>query len=196
MTPAYYEAVTGRPVKYNAVIANVAASAKEQEHEIANDWMEEEDVMTVSLISEQVEAIMDTLDSLNVITFVMIFCAGLLAVVVLYNLTNINIAERVREIATIKVLGFYSMETANYIYRENIVLTLVGAAAGLLMGSMLSDFIVESIQMNNVMFAKNVTPFSYLMGFVLTFAFSMLVNFMMYFKMNRISMVESLKSIE
>ena len=158
--------------------------------------MEEEDVMTVSLISEQVEAIMDTLDSLNVITFVMIFCAGLLAVVVLYNLTNINIAERVREIATIKVLGFYSMETANYIYRENIVLTLVGAAAGLLMGSMLSDFIVESIQMNNVMFAKNVTPFSYLMGFVLTFAFSMLVNFMMYFKMNRISMVESLKSIE
>ena len=196
MTPAYYEAITGRPVKYNAVIANVAASAKEQEHEIANDWMEEEDVMTVSLISEQVEAIMDTLDSLNVITFVMIFCAGLLAVVVLYNLTNINIAERVREIATIKVLGFYSMETANYIYRENIVLTLVGAAAGLLMGSMLSDFIVESIQMNNVMFAKNVTPFSYLMGFVLTFAFSMLVNFMMYFKMNRISMVESLKSIE
>ena len=139
---------------------------------------------------------MDTLNSLNIVVFVMVFCAGLLAVVVLYNLMNINIAERVREIATIKVLGFYSLETTNYIYRENIVLTVVGAVAGLFMGNMISGYIVSSIQMNSVMFPKIILPFSYVWGFLLTLAFSTLVNFIMYFKMNKISMVESLKSIE
>ena len=163
---------------------------------MANDWMKYDDIVTVSLISEQVETIMDTLNSLNIVVFVMIFCAGLLAVVVLYNLTNINIAERVREIATIKVLGFYSLETANYIYRENIVLTVVGALAGLFLGNLLTGFIVSSIQMNHVLFPKIILPLSYVWGFLLTLAFAMLVNFIMYFKMNQISMVESLKSIE
>ena len=196
MTPQCYENITGKTAKYNVVFTTVAESAKDIQHDMANDFMKEDDIITVSLISEQVEAILDTLNSLNIVVFVMIFCAGLLAVVVLYNLTNINIAERVREIATIKVLGFYSLETANYIYRENIILTFVGASVGLLMGSMLSGFIVQSIQMNNVMFPNRVTPLSYFLGFALTFAFSMLVNFIMYFKMNKISMVESLKSIE
>ena len=130
------------------------------------------------------------------LVFVMIFCAGLLAVVVLYNLTNINIAERVREIATIKVLGFYSLETANYIYRENIVLTIVGGVVGLFLGNLFTGFIISSIQMNNVHFPTIVEPLSYVWGFLLTLVFSMLVNFIMYFKMNKISMVESLKSIE
>ena len=163
---------------------------------MANDFMKSDDVVTVSLISEQVEAIMETLNSLNIVVFVMIFCAGLLAVVVLYNLTNINIAERVREIATIKVLGFYSLETANYIYRENMVLTVTGAGAGLFLGNMLTGFIISSIQMNNVLFPSIVQPLSYVWGFLLTLGFSLLVNFIMYFKMNKISMVESLKSIE
>ena len=196
MTPKCYENLTGNKTEYNVVLATVSENAKDLQHETANDFMKYDDILTVSLISEQVKAIMETLNSLNIVVFVMIFCAGLLAVVVLYNLTNINIAERVREIATIKVLGFYSLETANYIYRENIVLTATGAFAGLFMGNMLTGFIVASIQMNNVMFPKLINPLSYLWGFLLTFAFSMLVNVMMYFKMNRISMVESLKSIE
>ncbi len=196
MTPTYYESITGQTTEYNAVLALVSDSAKNSQHEMANDYMKNDEIITVSLITEQVDAILDTLNSLNIVVFVMILCAGLLAVVVLYNLTNINIAERVREIATIKVLGFYSLETANYIYRENIILTIVGAVGGLLMGSMLTGFIVESIQMNNVMFPKIVTPMSYVWGFVLTMVFSLLVNFIMYFKMNKISMVESLKSIE
>ncbi len=196
MTPKCYEDLTGNKMEYNVVLATVAENAKNLQHEMANDFMKYDDVVTVSLISEQVDAIMDTLNSLNIVVFVMIFCAGLLAMVVLYNLTNINIAERVREIATIKVLGFYSFETANYIYRENIVLTVAGAFAGLFMGNMLTGFIVSSIQMNNVMFPKLIGPLSYVWGFLLTLAFSMLVNFIMYFKMNKISMVESLKSIE
>ena len=152
--------------------------------------------LPASVVRQQVEAIMETLNSLNIVVFVMIFCAGLLAVVVLYNLTNINIAERVREIATIKVLGFYSLETANYIYRENIVLTIVGGVVGLFLGNLFTGFIISSIQMNNVHFPTIVEPLSYVWGFLLTLVFSMLVNFIMYFKMNKISMVESLKSIE
>ena len=196
MTPECYETLTGKTIEYNVVLTTVSDTAKDIQHEMANDFMKYDDVVTVSLISEQVDAIMDTLNSLNIVVFVMIFCAGLLAMVVLYNLTNINIAERVREIATIKVLGFYSFETANYIYRENIVLTVAGAFAGLFMGNMLTGFIVSSIQMNNVMFPKLIGPLSYVWGFLLTLAFSTLVNFIMYFKMNKISMVESLKSIE
>jgi len=196
MTPQFYKNITGNDIKYNVIVTSVAEDYKNNQHDIANDYMNYDDIITVSLISEQVEAIMSTLDSLNIVTFVMIFCAGLLAMVVLYNLTNINIAERVREIATIKVLGFYSLETANYIYRENIILTLFGAVGGLFLGSLFTGFIVESIQMNNVMFPNIIKPVSYVWGFILTFAFSMLVNFIMYFKMNKISMVESLKSIE
>ena len=162
----------------------------------ANDYMKLEDVITVTSITDQVNAMLDMLKSLDFVIFVMIFCAGLLAVVVLYNLTNINIAERVREIATIKVLGFYNMETANFIYREGIVLTIIGALAGLGLGNLFETFIIESIQMDNVMFPKQIAPLSFLLAFVLTIAFSMIVNFIMYFKMNKISMVESLKSVD
>lgn len=196
MTPEYYRELTGNDPKYGVVFTHISEEYKSEENEIANDWMKNEDIMTVSSTTEQVNAILDMLQSLNVIIFVMVFCAGLLAVVVLYNLTNINIAERVREIATIKVLGFYSLETANFIYRENIVLTAVGAFVGLFLGNMLSVFIVDAIQMDNVMFPKVITPLTYFLGFILTFLFSMFVNFIMYFKMNKISMVESLKSIE
>ena len=152
--------------------------------------------MTVTSITEQVNTMMDMVSSLDFIVFVMIFCAGLLAIVVLYNLTNINIAERVREIATIKVLGFYSLETANFIYRESLVLTLIGAAVGMGLGSVFCNFIIEAIQMDNVMFPKVITFWSYIISFLLTLLFSLFVNFFMYFKMNKISMVESLKSIE
>lgn len=196
MTPEYYRSLTGKELEYNVIITQIAESFKDSEKELMTDLMKNDDIMTVTSINDQVSTILDALDSLNVVIFVMVFCAGLLAIVVLYNLTNINISERVREIATIKVLGFYSLETANFIYRENIVLTLAGALTGMILGNMFSAFVVESIQMDNVMFPKVISPLSYLFGFVLTFVFSMLVNFIMYFKMNKISMVESLKSIE
>ena len=124
---------------------------------IANEWMKKDEIITVSMLAEQLEAILSTLDSMNVIVLVLVFCAGLLAVVVLYNLTNINIAERVREIATIKVLGFYDLETANYIYRENIILSLTGALVGLPLGSVFITFILRSIQMDMVMFPNYIT---------------------------------------
>ena len=196
MSKEYYEDVTGEEPKYNIVFTSLNDQYKDIENDISKDWMQNDDIVTVSLISTQIDTVNDTLNSLNFIVFVMILCAGLLAVVVLYNLTNINIAERTREIATIKVLGFYNLEAANYVYRENIILTIVGGIVGLFLGSLFSGFVVESIQMNMVMFPKEVAPISYLYGFILTFVFAMLVNFIMYFKMKKISMVESLKSID
>lgn len=196
MTPQCYENITGNEPEYNIVFTALSDDNKEDEKSIANEWMKDDDIITVSLLSEKISSINDMLKSLDIVVFVMILCAGLLAIVVLYNLTNINIAERVREIATIKVLGFYNLETANYIYRENIILTIVGAVVGLFLGSVLTHFIIETIQMDMVMFSKDISAFCYIMGFVLTLAFSLLVNFIMYFKMKKISMVESLKSIE
>ncbi len=196
MTPNLYEKLIGKETEYNVIYTQVEDSYKDAGRDIANDWMMNDDIVTVSLISEQVDNILDTLDSLNVIVFVLIICAGLLAVVVLYNLTNINISERAREIATIKVLGFYNMETANYIYRENMVLTIAGAIVGLPLGTLLSSFVVLAIQMDMVMFPQQINFISYVIAFVLTIAFSLLVNFVMYFKMKKISMVDSLKSIE
>ena len=196
MTPEYYKHLTGKEVEYNLVMTSLADDISDTEEEIANEWMKNDEIITATLMSETISSVNDMLKSLDIIVFVMIFCAGLLAVIVLYNLTNINIAERVREIATIKVLGFYNRETANYIYRENLVLTIVGAAVGMFLGSGLTYFIINTIQMDMVMFSKDISIFCYVMGFVLTIVFSLLVNFIMYFKMKKISMVESLKSIE
>ena len=196
MTPSFYEENTGKKLKYNLVYTQLTEEGKKDEREIANDWMKKDEILTVSLIHEQLEGILSTLDSLDVIVLVLVICAAMLAVVVLYNLTNINISERVREIATIKVLGFYNMETANYIYRENIILTLTGALIGLPLGNVFVSFVVEAIQMDMVMFPKYVTPISFFYGFALTILFSLFVNFIMFFRMKKISMVESLKSIE
>ncbi len=195
-TPEFYKNLTGKELKYGLVFTSTAESYKDNERDIANEYMRDDDIITVTSVTEQINTMMDMMSSLDIIILVMIFCAGLLAVVVLYNLTNINIAERVREIATIKVLGFYNLETANFIYRESIVLTVIGSLCGLALGNVFATFIVESIQMDNVMFPKHVAFMSYFLAFVLTIVFSLLVNFIMYFKMKKISMVESLKSIE
>ena len=196
MMPSKYETITGRSCSFNVIYTQLTEKGKEEDRQIADKWMKNDDIMTVMLIREQVEQIENSLQSLDVITLVLVVCAGILAMVVLYNLTNINIAERVREIATIKVLGFYDLETANYIYRENIILTLTGAAVGVPLGTVFSRFIVQAIQMDMVMFPLYVSVYSYLLGVILTILFSLAVNFIMYFKMRKISMVESLKSIE
>ncbi len=196
MTPEYYKKITGNEIKYNVVYTQLTDEARSEEHDISNEYMEMDEIITVSLLKDQLDAITSTLDSLNVIVLVLVFCAGMLAIVVLYNLTNINIAERVREIATIKVLGFYNLETANYIYRENLILSLIGAVAGLPLGKIFVSFLVVEIQMDMVMFPQNVEIISFIIGFVLTMIFAVAVNFLMYFKLRKISMVESLKSIE
>jgi len=123
-------------------------------------------------------------------------CAGALAVVVLYNLANINITERVREIATIKVLGFYDGEVASYIYRENIISCVLGILLGNILGVFLHKFVVSTSEVDLVMFNRELVWWAYALGAVLTILFAALVNFVLYFKLSKIKMVESLKSVE
>ena len=123
-------------------------------------------------------------------------CAGALAFIVLYNLTNINITERIREIATIKVLGFYPSETSSYVFRENIVLTAISALVGLPLGTALHSFVMSRVKIDLLSFDVHIEPSSYIIGVLGTFAFAAIVNFVMYYKINKISMTESLKSIE
>ena len=136
------------------------------------------------------------LNSLDMVVLVMIVCAAALAFVVLYNLTNINIAERLREIATFKVLGFYNRETSAFIYRENIILTLLGIIAGMFLGMLLTGFIVRTVEIDNVMFGRDIYLSSYLYAAGFTLLFSLLVNAVMSFKIKAVNMVESLKSVE
>jgi putative ABC transport system permease protein len=123
-------------------------------------------------------------------------CAGALAFIVLYNLTNISITERIREIATLKVLGFYANESAAYVFRENMVLTGLSALVGLPMGILLHRYVMAQIKINSMYFECRIAPISYVYSVLLTFVFAVVVMFFLYFKLERINMAESLKSIE
>ncbi len=165
-------------------------------HEAAAVLADKKNVLAVSVIADMRERIATMMESMNYIVFLIIVCAGSLAFIVLYNLTNINITERIREIATIKVLGFYARETADYVFRENLVLTAMGALVGLALGKWLHWFVMYNINIEMVSFKKLITPASYLLSLLFTFIFAMLVNALMYFKLEKINMAESLKSIE
>ncbi|WP_410078719.1 FtsX-like permease family protein, partial [Ruminococcus sp.] len=130
------------------------------------------------------------------IVILLIVCAGGLAFVVLYNLANINITERVREIATIKVLGFYDGETSAYIYRENLISTIVGIIVGLAAGKILHYFVVITSEVDLVLFNRQLVWWAYVLGALLTLAFAFIVNLVLHFKLKKIDMVESLKSVE
>jgi putative ABC transport system permease protein len=136
------------------------------------------------------------LTSLNIVVWVLIISAGALAFVVLYNLNNININERRRELATIRVLGFYNNELAAYVYRENIILTMIGTLVGVGFGILLHRYVITTVEIDIVMFGRNIDPSSYVYSILLTFLFSAIVNFVMYFKLKKINMVESLKNVE
>lgn len=165
-------------------------------HEAAAVISDIDNVLAVSVIQDMRDRIGAMMKSMNYIVVLIIICAGSLAFIVLYNLTNINITERIREIATIKVLGFYAKETADYVFRENLVLTGMGAVVGLVLGKWLHWFVMYHINIDMISFKTIVMPISYLWSLLLTFGFALLVNGLMYFKLEKINMAESLKSIE
>ena len=158
--------------------------------------MEQSGVVGVTFISDLEAEIDDMLQALNIVIVVLIISAGLLAFVVLYNLNNINITERKRELATLKVLGFYDMEVAEYVYRENVILTVLGVLAGMVFGLVLHQYIIQTVEVDMMMFGRTVSPRSYLFSALLTLVFSMFVNYMMYYRLKKIDMIESLKSVE
>ena len=152
--------------------------------------------LNVSYTYNMEERLDEMLESLDIVIVVLIISAGLLAFVVLYNLNNINITERKRELATIKVLGFYDNEVSAYVYRENILLTIIGTFAGVVLGSLLHRYVIATVEIDNVMFTRIIENISFVYSALLTFAFSVFVNMVMYFKLKKIDMVESLKSVE
>ena len=189
-----YQAQTGSEPEYKGAFALAKEGA--DVHEAAAAIADRKNVLAVSVIADMRARIANMMESMNYIVALIIICAGSLAFIVLYNLTNINITERIREIATIKVLGFYARETADYVFRENLMLTFLGALVGLGLGKWLHWFVMYNINIDMISFKTLITPASYLLSLLFTFIFAMLVNGFMYFKLEKINMAESLKSIE
>ena len=196
MPPAVYEQVFGEPVTYTNAFAIVPNLDDTVKSEIANDLLERDDIMALSYNDTIIDQFNNTISSMQAIVIVIVLTAGALAFVVLYNLTNINIEERVREIATIKVLGFNMKETISYVFRENIILTLLGIAIGLGLGTIMTDFVVNIIELDLVMFGRGVSWISYVSSVLITLVFAILVMVVMSFKVRKIDMIESLKSNE
>ena len=168
----------------------------EDPHEDSTVLLDARNVSAVSITSDFRYRIDNMMQSLNYIVALVVASAGALAFIVLYNLTNINITERIREIATIKVLGFYSSETAQYVFRENILLTAIAALVGIPLGRLLHAYVMSQVKIDMLSFDIHVEPVSYLIGILVTFVFAFLVNLVMQRKLSHISMTESLKSIE
>lgn len=196
MTPTYYKAIFGAPPIYDMLLLSLTEEGKSQEEIIGSEILEKSGALGLNYMSDQKTRIEDMLGSLNIVVGVLIISAGMLAFVVLYNLNNININERKRELATIKVLGFYDMEVAAYVYRENSILTIIGACLGVGLGAILHQYVITTVEVDMVMFGRNVKTLSYIISAGLTFFFSAFVNYVMYFKLKKINMVESLKSVE
>lgn len=196
LTDEYYAQIFSEVPEKNSMIAVIRQSGDDVENRLGQELLAMEPVDSVSFFSGSIEKFDNMIQSLDLVTYVLIISAALLAFVVLYNLTNVNISERLREIATIKVLGFYDNEVSQYVYRENIAITVIGAVAGLILGIILHGFIMKVIEMDSVMFGNAIEPMSYGKAFLLTMIFSVLVNLFMYGKIKKIPMVESLKSVE
>ena len=189
-----YQTQTGTLPEYK--YAFVKAPSGADVHQGSALLMSSEQVRNVTVSQDIMDRIGNMMSSLDYIVVFITLSAAALAFIVLYNLTNINITERTREIATVKVLGFNGKETASYVFRENVLLTLMGSVAGLGLGIWLHAFVISQIKIDLVTFNIRILPISYVLAVALTLAFAGLVNFLMYFKTERINMAEALKSIE
>lgn len=150
----------------------------------------------MTLMSTEKATNFKMLDSMNLVVLIFVISAGALALVVLYNLTNINVSERIRELSTIKVLGFYDGEVTMYIFRENLILTVLGIIAGCFLGNWLHAYILQTAETNELMFSPTIHPLSYVYAALLTLAFSLLVMGMMHRKLKRVNMLDALKSVD
>ena len=188
------KALPGGMPEIKTVYANCAAGT--DLHAAAARLLERDAVINVSISADKEALISDTLSSMNYIVMLVILCSGVLAFIVLYNLTNININERLQEIATVKVLGFYSLESAWYVFRENLLLTILGAAAGLVLGYLLHGYVIGLLDLEELYFERRIIPLSYLLSVAFTFVFALIVNVVMFFRLERINMAEAMKAAE
>lgn len=190
-----YEKAGGK-FNLNAVYFNTKNITSKQRKELITSLLENDGVLAVNNVSTMIKSITNMLNSLDEVVFILIVLAALLAFVVLYNLSNINISERKREIATLKVLGFYNKEVDNYITKETIILTIIGIAIGLVFGYFLTGIIITSVEIEKARFVTKIWFKSYLYATFMSFIFTLIVNFITHFSLKKIDMIESLKSVE
>ncbi len=197
ITPALYEKCTRKAPEYNEIMFRAEDGTDTAALEaLGQSFLNEDAALSISYATSTMTQIDNMLSTLDSVIVVLIVSAGLLAFVVLYNLSNININERKRELATLKVLGFYDGEVDAYVYRENILITAIGILAGMGMGKVLHYFVITTVEVDATMFGRNINPPSFLISAAFTVVFSILVNAVMHQKLKKIDMVESLKSIE
>lgn len=182
--------------EYNTVLIKTKNMTEKEEKELANELKEIPGVSSITFTSSTRHVFDDTMDSFAYVSLILIVSAGALAFVVLYNLSSVNISERRRELATIKVLGFYDKEVYQYINRENTILTLIGILLGLGTGNILTMYIIKTCEIDMLMFDTTIAWPSYLYAILITMSFAILVNIILYFSLKKIDMIESLKSIE
>ena len=197
MTENLYEKTFGKEMNSNVLLTQYAHEISEEKEDLlSKEILENSKVASVTLSSYLMQTINDTLKSMNLVVYVLIISAGLLAFIVLYNLANINISERIRELATIKVLGFYDKEVYDYITREIVLLTIIGILLGLIFGFFLSSFILKTCEIEILRFKRLIRLPSYIYACVITIIFTIIVNCITYFSLKKIDMIESLKSVE
>ncbi len=196
MSAEYYENLYGKAYTTNVLLLKDNNLSEEQEEQISKELVNKNEVSTISLTSTIMTTLDDTMNSLNYVVIILIVSAGLLAFVVLYNLSNVNISERIRELATIKVLGFYDKEVYKYVSRETVLLTAIGIALGLVGGYFLNFYIIGTCEIDMLRFVKIIDPLSYLYSILITVFFTIIVNIVTYFALKKIDMIGSLKSVE
>lgn len=193
LSPSYYNKIFKSDLTYNAQLLKLN-SDREDDTKLSTTIMDNDKVVNVTLASK-IRSLSESAD-LGLVMIVIIVASGSLAFVVLYNLININVSERIREISTIKVLGFYDSEVAMYIFRENIILTVLGILVGSFMGKILYVFLVSTAEMDNMMMIPTVDMSSYLISGLITMVFAILVMIIMHIKLKNINMIDALKSVE
>ena len=196
MSAATYEAGFGKAPAYNAILSILADDSESAQDAISTDLLAMDKVASLSFTQDNIVQVLNMLNSIDAVVVLIIICAAGLAFVVLYNLSSINVAERVKEIATIKVLGFYDREVNAYVNRESVLLTLIGTLFGLAGGIALHRFIIVTVEVDAVMFGRDVAPLSFVYAVALTLLFSTIVNLVMQRTLKKISMVESMKAPE
>ncbi|HJG95598.1 MAG TPA: FtsX-like permease family protein [Romboutsia timonensis] len=195
MSPSYYEKTFDKNPKYNMELLNFNSKKMDKE-EISDKIMNCDNVINITLMSDIKKSTEESSANLDVIMLVIIIASGCLAFVVLYNLNNVNVSERIRELSTIKVLGFYDNEVTMYILRENIILTLLGILVGSFLGKLLHSFILYTSETDNMMMYPNISVKGYLLSALITIFFSMIVMIMMHIKLKKVDMIDALKSNE
>lgn len=197
ITSAYYETVFGKAMQYNGFMGNLKDGLTDETMDaMSTQLLSDSRMYTVRTIESIYASVWDSLSILNYVVLVLILGSGMLTFVVMLNLTNINIGERMRELATLRVLGFYDKEMYDYIFRENNALSVIGAFVGLVFGKIMHLFVIRTCEVDMVMFVRSAKPLSYVYAFALTIVFSLIVNLLMRPKVRAIDMVESLKSAE